>query len=206
MKVILMDDDELVCFALKTILEASNICVLAIGHHAKDALALYELHNPDIMIMDIRMGEMSGLDGAQMILDKHSDAKILFLTTFTDDEYIIRALRMGAKGYFLKQNYEGIAYSLQTIQQGQSVFGECIVSKIPGLLQSNYKSESNDYRLTSKEMDLVRCVADGLSNKEIAATLFLSEGTVRNYLSIVCDKLNVKNRTQLVIFYYQNLK
>lgn len=206
MNIILIDDDELVCFALKTILEAKSINVLGIGHSAKDAFQLYEMHRPDIVIMDIRMGKETGLDGAREILQVFPNAKILFLTTFSDDDYIIQALKMGAKGYFLKQNYEGIADSLLAIQQGKSVFGNDIMSRLPGLMKDNSKKMPTSFGLTDKEMELIACVSEGMSNKEIASTLYLSEGTVRNYLSAICDKLDINSRTQLVIFYYQNLR
>ena len=106
MNIIIVDDDKLVALSLKTILEAQpDIQVLAMGQNGEDAIQLYEEHSPDVLLMDIRMDTMNGLDAAKAILEQHPDAKILLLTTFSDDEYIIKAIQLGAKGYILKQAF-----------------------------------------------------------------------------------------------------
>lgn len=204
MRIILVDDDKLVCSSLKTILEVDQeIVVLGVGYNGKEAINLYRKLNPDILLMDIRMDTMSGLEAAEIILKEYPDAKVLFLTTFADDEYIIKALKIGAKGYILKQNFECIAPSLKAVHIGQNVFGQDIISKIPNLMNSGQKSLS-EFDIHEKELEIIQLVAEGLNNKEIAAKLFLSEGTVRNYLSVILEKLNVRDRTQLAIFYYRN--
>lgn len=206
MRVVIIDDDELICIALKTILSASKIEVAALGHSADDAVNLYFQHHPDIIILDIRMPGENGIEAAGKILARDGNARILFLTTFSDDEYIIQALRIGAKGYFLKQQYEGIVDSLYAIQQGQCVFGDMIASKFQELLHKKESSKELPCDLSEKELELIQHVAQGKSNREIALSLYLSEGTVRNYLSSICDKLNVKSRTQLVVYYYNHLR
>ena len=208
MKIIIIDDDSLVLNSLKTIVEASGeIEVLATGTSAEEAIKLYDSHRPDIMLMDIRMGKLTGIDAASKIINKNQDAKILFLTTFADDEYIISALKIGAKGYILKQHYESIVPALKTVSMGQSVFGDEIITKIPSILkESPSKKDYHDYGILEKEFDIIEHVAKGLSNKEIAAILFLSEGTVRNYISSILEKLSLRDRTQLVVFFYNNLK
>ena len=207
MRVILIDDDQLVAISLKTILEASpDMEVVATGNDGKDAIALYQEKNPDILLMDIQMKEMSGLDAAEIILKEDKDAKILFLTTFSDDEYIAKALNLGAKGYILKQDFEGIVSSLHAVYQGQSVFGGEIVHKIPVLMQSKESFDYSKYNINEKEQDIIEQVALGKSNREIAEALFLSEGTVRNYISTVLDKLSLRDRTQLAVFYYRNVR
>lgn len=114
MTILIIDDDRIVCSALKSILEAEGgFTVIAMGINYEDAVRLYEEHQPDILLMDIRMGKKTGLDAAETILKMNPDAKILFLTTFADEEYILRALQIGAKGYLLKQDYEAIAPSLR---------------------------------------------------------------------------------------------
>ncbi len=204
MNIIIVDDDKLVCSALKTIIEADDdIFVLAIGHNANEAIVLYEEHKPDIVLMDIRMGEKTGLDAASSIIEKNPNARILFLTTFADNEYIIRALKLGAKGYLLKQNFESIIPSLKAVYSGQNVYGEEIAAKLPNM-NTNMKSNLDSFDLTEREYDVIVQVAEGLSNKEIAETLFLSEGTVRNYISTILEKLNLRDRTQLAIFFYKN--
>lgn len=205
MKIVIVDDDKMITTSLKIILEASNeIEVAASGSDGKEALPLYETYQPDILLMDIRMNHMSGLDAAKQILQKYPNALILFLTTFSDDEYIIRALNLGAKGYLLKQDFENILPALKAVLSGQSVFGGEIVSKIPDLMNAKKSFDYEAYGITEKEGELIELVADGMSNKEIAARLYLSEGTVRNYLSVILEKLELRDRTQLAVFYYQH--
>lgn len=207
MKIVIVDDDNLVSLSLKTILEASGeVTVAEMGKDGKDAIALYEKHQPDVLLTDIRMDTMTGLEAAETILDKYPDAKILFLTTFSDDEYIVRALHLGAKGYILKQDFESLLPALKAVFNGQSVFGSEVVDKLPGFLNQQEKFDGSAFDITTKEMELIELVADGLSNKEIAEQLFLSEGTVRNYLSSILEKLELRDRTQLAVFYYKNLK
>jgi DNA-binding NarL/FixJ family response regulator len=147
---------------------------------------------------------MTGIEAAESIICKNTAAKILFLTTFSDDEYIIQALNIGAKGYILKQNFESILPAIKAVFSGQNVFGNEIVSKIPNLMNTVQIKDYSSFGITDKEFEIIENVAKGLSNKEISEELFLSEGTVRNYLSIILDKLNLRDRTQLAIFYYRN--
>lgn len=207
MKILVVDDDNLVSISLKTILEAGgNVEVLAIGNSGEEAIDLYEQYKPDILLMDIRMNGMTGLEAAEIILKKHPDALILFLTTFSDDEYVIRAINIGAKGYILKQDFAGIETALNTVMGGQSVLGNEIVSKLPSLMPSRAEADFEAYGLNKKEEEIIILIADGLSNKEISSRLFLSEGTVRNYISTILEKLELRDRTQLAVFYYQKLR
>lgn len=204
MKLIIVDDDKLVASSLKIILEASGQVEIAnLGYDGADAIRMYEEHRPDILLMDIRMQGMNGLEAAEMILSKYPEALILFLTTFSDDDYIIRALHIGVRGYLLKQDFESILPALQAVMSGQSVFGGEIISKIPGLMNSKQEFAYQEMGISEKEWNLTELVAQGLSNKEIAAKMYLSEGTVRNYLSAVLEKLELRDRTQLAAFYYQ---
>ena len=205
MKVLVVDDDKLICTALKTILESDEeITVVGMAHSGKDAVDLFNKLRPDIMLMDIRMNGMSGLEAGEIILKTDKNAKILFLTTFADDEYIVKALKMGAHRYILKQDFESIIPSLRAVHIGQFVFGKDIVSKIPSYMNNDIKISFSDFGINEKELEIITLVAEGLNNKEIAARLFLSEGTVRNYLSNILEKLNLRDRTQLAVFYYKN--
>lgn len=207
MKVLVVDDDRVVGISLKTILEAEpDITVPALGRDGTEAVALYKEHQPDILLMDIRMEGMNGLDAATAILTEYPAAKILFLTTFSDDEYIVRALRLGAKGYLLKQDFESIVPALHAVYGGQNVFGSEVVKKIPDILSTPKEPDVSELPLNEKEIDIMKLVAEGLNNKEIAQTLFLSEGTVRNYLSSTLEKLDLRDRTQLAIYYYKHVK
>lgn len=207
MKIVIVDDDRLVLTSLKTIVESSEeIDVVATGSSAEEAVELFDIHKPDIMLMDIRMGKLTGIDAARKIILSNPEAKILFLTTFADDEYIISALKIGAKGYILKQHYESIVPSLKAVNIGQNVFGDEIVSKLPSILkESSDKKSYHDFGILEKEFEIIKLVSQGFSNKEIANMLFLSEGTVRNYISSILEKLSLRDRTQLAIFYYNNL-
>ncbi len=205
MNIIIVDDDFLVTTALKTILEASGkVTVLATGTDGKDAVSLYQKYHPDIVLTDIQMKSTSGLEATEDILKENPNAKILLLTTFSDDEYIIKALKLGAKGYLLKTNYESILPALEAVESGQTVFGTEIISKIPDLLHTPPEFDYTSYQITEKEFSIITLVAQGYSNKEIASSLFLGEGTVRNYLSTILEKLNLRDRTQLAVFYYQH--
>lgn len=205
MKIVVIDDDKLVAVSLKTILEADGkIQVAAVGYDGTEAIALYEQHRPDVLLMDIRMQNMTGLEAAEKIIAAYHDAKILFLTTFSDDEYIVKALHMGVKGYILKQDFEGIAPALEAVYRGQTVFGGQVVDKLPGLLQEDSHFNYQQAGITEKEYEIIELVAQGMSNKEISEKTFLSEGTIRNYLSIILNKLELRDRTQLAVFFYQN--
>lgn len=206
MNIIMIDDDPLVSLSLKTILETDpDIQIAAIGKDGKEAFALYEEHKPDILLMDIRMKEMTGLEAGEQILEQFPDAKILYLTTFSDDEYIIKALHIGAKGYILKQAFTSIAPALHAVERGQSVFDGQVVTKLPHLMKST-SGTTLPPDVTAKEYELIKLVAQGLNNHEIAEHMFLSEGTIRNYLSGLLDKLSLRDRTQLAIYYYVNLQ
>ena len=205
MRILIVDDDRLVAMSLKTIVEAeADIEVLATGSSGAEAISLYDEFMPDVLLMDIRMADMTGLEAGEQILEKHRDAKILYLTTFNDDEYIVKALSIGAKGYIIKQDFDSIVPALRTVYGGQSVFGSEVTSKLPELISEKAEFDYEKFGLTKQEYEIVECVARGLSNKEIAAELFLSEGTVRNYLSTILSKLDLRDRTNLAIFYYKN--
>lgn len=205
MRILIVDDDKLVSTSLKTILESdSEIEVIGTGSNGKEAILLYDALQPDILLMDIRMNTLTGLEAADTILNKYPSAKILFLTTFADDEYIIKALKIGAKGYILKQNFESITPSIKAVFSGQTVFGEDIMTKIPTLFNSNSNFDFEKYDITEREIKIIKLIADGLSNKEIGSTLFISDGTVRNNISVILEKLSLRDRTQIAIFYYKN--
>lgn len=205
MKLVVIDDDKLVCLSLKTILQADpDILVAATGYSGEEAVTLYQTHLPDILLMDIQMKGMGGLAAAEQILSEYPDARILFLTTFSDNEYIIKALGMGTKGYLIKQDIDALLPALKAVMSGQNVFGDEIVTRIPELMHQKAAFCPEKFRLSPREGEIIELVAKGLNNKEIADTLFLSEGTVRNYLSALLDKLSLRDRTQLAIFYYRN--
>ena len=207
MNIIIVDDDVLVAESLKIILDAEeDFNIQSVGHDGTDAVRLYNEYMPDVLLMDIRMENMNGLDAAKEILSKCPNANILLLTTFSDDEYIVKALQYGAKGYILKQDYANIVPAIRAVYAGQTVFGNEITSKLPTLL--NQKSASFTYEekgISAHEYSIIELISKGYNNKEIAETLFLSEGTVRNYISNILEKLELRDRTQIAVFYYSGM-
>jgi len=206
MRVLIVDDDNLVAMSLKTILSSDpEIEVAGTGSSGDEAMELYNKTKPDVLLMDIRMNGMTGLEAGAKILEKNRDAKILYLTTFNDDEYIIKAISIGAKGYIIKQDFESIIPAVKSVYKGQSVFGNDITEKLPDMINKKKEFDFEKYGITPQEKEIIEEVANGLSNKEIADKLYLSEGTVRNYLSNVLRKLDLRDRTNLAIFYYQKM-
>lgn len=199
MNIIIVDDDALVVSALTTIVESSGHTIIATGSSGREAVRLFEAHRPDLLMTDIRMDDMTGLEASKIILEKFEDANILLITTFKDDEYISEALKFGCKGYLLKDNFTGIIPAVQAIEAGNMVFDSNIVKSL-----SAVSSRKNLKELSDREQDILALVAEGLNNKEIAAQLFLSEGTVRNYISQMLGKLDLRDRTQLAVYYYKN--
>lgn len=207
MRIIVIDDDKLVASSLKTILEnTGKISVEAIGGSGTEAIDLYRKLKPEVVLMDIRMGGMDGIEAGETILKDDPEAKILYLTTFADDEYIIKALKMGAKGYILKQDFESIAPALGSVINGQSVFGDRIMNRLPEMIKSKGSFDFSAHGISVKEKEILELVAAGYSNKEIAGKLFLGEGTVRNYISSLLEKLGLRDRTQLAVYYYTEIK
>jgi len=205
-KIIIIDDDSFICASLKTILQADpDIEVSAVGQSGEEAVALYENLRPDVLLMDIRMGALDGIAAGERILKSHPEAKVLFLTTFSDDEYIAGVLRMGAKGYLIKQNAESLAPAIKAVMSGQSVFGGEITSKLNSFIGASGKASPDFSRhgISLREMEVIELVAKGQNNKEIADALYLGEGTVRNYLSVILEKLGLRDRTQLAVFYHE---
>ena len=188
LRVCVVDDDPFVTASLATILSAEpDIVVAGEGHDGEEAVALFERERPDVLLMDIQMPGVGGLEAAERILAAHPEARVVFLTTFSDDEYIVRALRLGAKGYLIKQEVLGRVDALMR--------GAVPPAPEPARLEA----------LTERERAIVGLVAEGLDNKEIAARLYLSEGTVRNHISAILQKLALKNRTQLAIAFYRGV-
>lgn len=199
MRIVIVDDDPLVVSALSTIVGNSNYDVTATGTSGFDAVELYKKHQPDLLMTDIRMREKSGLEASKDILTDFPEAKILLITTFRDDEYIHEALNIGCKGYLLKDNLAGIIPAIEAVLSGNMVFDSNIVKSM-----SATSSHKDLTELSTRERDIIELVAEGQNNKEIAEHLYLSEGTVRNYISQMLTKLDLRDRTQLAVYYYKN--
>ncbi|MGN0346171.1 MAG: response regulator [Lachnospiraceae bacterium] len=207
MKIVIVDDDPLVSASLQIILEqhedAKVVQILNSGQEAIDWIR--GGNETDLMLLDIRMENINGLEAAEEILKINSQIKIIFLTTFLDDEYISKALSVGAYGYLLKQDCASLPAAVRAVAAGQKVYGSKIVEKLPDMLNRTNKFDFAAYDISRREQEVIQYVADGLSNKEIADKLYLGEGTVRNMVSTILSKLDLRDRTQLAIFYYQRV-
>ena len=212
-KVLIADDQQLIRESLRLYLEnEGEFCVTDIVDNGHEVLESIEKNVPDIILMDIRMPLLDGVECTNLVKQKNPLIKIIILTTFDDDEYVYNALKYGASGYLLKGiALDQLSEAIKTVYSGQAMINPDIASKV---LQLFYKmaNEGNSMiepskgeveNLTETEWKIVRAVSKGLSNKEIAGSLFLSEGTVRNYISTILDKLELRDRTQLAIWAVQ---
>ena len=221
MRVLIVDDDALVAQSLSTILSVEDdVEVVGLGCSGPEATERYRELTPDILLMDIQMPGGDGLSAAERILAEDAGARIVFLTTFSDDEYIVRALKMGARGYLIKQDVAQVAPALRSVMAGVCVLeGEVLersttmglggpaggeqAEEGPGPTAKDLRSTAFA-ALTDREYEVVEAVAEGLDNAEAAARLFMSEGTVRNHISAILAKLGLRNRTQVAVMYYRS--
>ncbi|WP_212746676.1 response regulator transcription factor [Ruoffia tabacinasalis] len=199
--VMIIDDDPIVVESLSLIIENGGYEVIITGYSAEEAIANYSIYKPDITLLDIRMQDKSGIDAASTILSEFPQAKILLVTTFEDSDFIQAALQLGCTGYILKQNIKSILPAIEAVLNNQTVLDNTIVNNVAqSVSQSNQEILSE---LTPRELDIYQAVAEGLNNKEIAEKFYLSEGTIRNYISQLLLKLELRDRTQLAISYYK---
>lgn len=207
LKVLIVDDEALIRESLKMILELEeDIEVVGVAKNGQEALEICEVKNTDVVLMDIRMPIMDGVLATKYIKQLNKNIKIIILTTFKDDEYIKQAIKNGAEGYILKsQETDGIIETIRMVYRGISVFEDEVAKCISSMLKTENKKNYRDFNLTDREFEILKLIGEGLSNKEIASKLFLSEGTVRNYITELLNKLNLRDRTQLAIFYLKNL-
>ena len=200
-KVLIADDQALIRESLQIILSAhADIEVVGTVGDGKEVLEKLHRVRPDVILMDIRMPVMDGVLCTKAVKEQYPDVKIIILTTFDDDEFIFSALKYGASGYILKGvSTEELHEAIQTVYRGGAMIN-------PNIAQSNFAitvTEENVEDMNRTEWKIIQQIGFGISNKEIAAKLFLSEGTVRNYLSGILAKLNLRDRTQLAIWAVQ---
>ena len=210
-KVLVAEDQELVRKSLEIILgNQDTIELIGAVSNGQEVIRFIRGSLPDIIIMDIRMPKMDGVTCTRIIKDQYPQVKIIILTTFDDDEYIFKALRDGASGYLLKGiSVDELITAIHKVYKGSAMINEDIASKVVNLFADIAKSklyievnELGKKDINTTEKKIITLVSQGLSNKEIAVELSLSEGTVRNYLSNILEKLNLRDRTQLVVYYY----
>ncbi|MCY6483432.1 response regulator transcription factor [Clostridium aestuarii] len=205
MKIIIADDDRLITDSLNLILEfEEDFEVVGIAANGEEAVKLCKKYCPDIVLMDVRMPVLDGVLATREIKSEQQNIKIIILTTFKDDEYISAAIKNGAEGYILKnQSSDSIIESIRTVYNGNGVFQSEVLSSIMSMIK-NDKKNLNKIKLSEREFGILTLIGEGLSNKEISQKLYLSEGTVRNYVTNLLEKLQLRDRTQLAIYYLKN--
>lgn len=211
-KIIIADDQELIRQSLQIILGMEkDIEVLDAVENGREVIRSVRKNKPDVILMDIRMPEMDGVVCTQIIKENYPEIKIIILTTFDDDEYVFNALKYGASGYLLKgTSTKELADAIRKVHQGTAMINGDIASKVVKLFsrmaQTNLTIQVDEQQTESlkpTEKQIVALVGRGMSNKEIAGKLSLSEGTVRNSLSVILSKLALRDRTQLAIWAVQ---
>lgn len=212
MKVLIADDIMILRQGLKAVLEQdSELEVVALAENGKEAFEKCKVYKPDVVLMDMRMPEYDGAYGIAAIKQQLPHVKVLVLTTFDDEETIEKALDSGADGYILKEmEDEKVIASVKSVCSGMSVFGDGVYRVMRNRMEKTAnkyqkdEAEQSEYHFTQRELDVIRLVAQGYDNKEIATDLFLAEGTVRNNISRVLEKLSLKDRTQLAVYAVKN--
>lgn len=208
-QVFLVDDEELLTESLEIILTIKGkMQVVGKARDGKEALSKLDYTSADIALVDLNMKGMGGIDLIPILKEKYPDMKILVLTTFYDDNYITAAISSGADGYLLKDSQEeNLINAINQILTGQSILDSKVMQILSRRMASSksdsyvkrYKDECLPKDLTSREIELCGLIAEGHTNSEIAKKLYISEGTVKNYMSSIYDKFNLHDRTQLAI-------
>ena len=203
-KLVIADDDALIRESLKIILSYDNdIEVVDTFENGKDLVNFILQNDIDIVLVDVRMPLINGVK-ATLEISKNAKTKVIILTTFDEDEYIREGIKNGAKGYLLKNTKpDKIIETIKLVNKGIAVIQEEILSKISNnLISSEDRKEKIDKSLfTVRELEVMKAISEGLNNKEISKKLFISEGTVKNYITSILQKTNLTHRTQIAIYY-----
>lgn len=207
-KLVIADDDALIRESLKIILSYDkDIEVIDTFENGKDLVNFILKNNIDIALVDVRMPLINGVK-ATLEISQNTKTKVIILTTFDEDEYIREGLKNGAKGYLLKNTKaDKIVETIKFVNKGIAVIQEEILSKISNnLISSEGRKEKIDKSLfTERELEVMKAISEGLNNKEISKKLFISEGTVKNYITSILQKTNLTHRTQIAIYYIKKL-
>ncbi len=198
-RVLIVDDQTVVCEGLRAILStAPSIEVVGTAHDGAAALDAIPATDPDLVLMDLKMPGMTGSQATRLIREKYPDTAVLILTTYDDDEWIFEAIRAGAAGYLLKDSRrDDILRSIEETVAGQSPVDPAVATKLLAYVRSGPTPQPQlTEHLSEREHDVLRLLAHGLSNADIAEQLHLAEGTVRNYVSTILSKLDAADRTQ----------
>lgn len=208
-KILLVDDQNLIRQGLRALLELEpDLEVVGEAENGREALDLIPQVRPDVVLMDMRMPVMDGAIATLEIQKHYTYVKVLVLTTFDDDEYVAAAMQNGAMGYLLKDTpSEELAAAIRAVQKGYTQLGPGIAQKLLTQFPSNPTTSNNSpvpppslSELTPREKEVLKLIANGASNREIAQSLYISEGTVKNYVTNILNRLGLRDRTQAAIF------
>jgi two-component system response regulator DevR len=210
-RIIIVDDHEVVRLGLKSLLDKyPQYEVVAEAGNANDAIREVENLEPDIVLMDIRLPGRSGIEACEQIKEKFPEIKVVMLTSYAEDEMLFSAIKAGASGYVLKQiNSEGLVQSLDAVARGEASLDPAVTQRVFQEVRKAVKEEeaASFSGLSQQEKMVLKLVSEGKTNRDIAKTLFLGEGTVRNYVSSILSKLNVNNRAEAAAYAVEhNLK
>lgn len=206
-KILIVDDEKLIREGLKIMLSTfDDIEVVDTAENGYKALEVCKNKDIDVVLMDIRMKDCDGVMGTRLIKEQFTKIKVIILTTFKDKEYIQDALKYGAFGYLLKDSSHQVIYEgIKTAYMGNMVVHPDVANEI--LSNNNYSlndKEIKRYDFSDKELQIIKYIAEGLTNKEISEKLYLSEGTIKNNITNILAKLNLRDRTQIAIFAFKN--
>jgi DNA-binding NarL/FixJ family response regulator len=202
-KILLAEDQSLVRQGLKMMIETDkDLKITGEASNGKEAIALCETHSFDLVILDIRMPEMTGLEAARIIRDRWPEMIVLMLTTFNDEEYALEALKYKVSGYLLKDGEaEELIRSIKSALDGGLVIEDHVAAKVmPTLMERNDERLETDDSLTKRELEIIACIGEGMNNEELAGELYLSIGTIKNHISSILNKLELRDRTQIAIY------
>ena len=211
-RILLVDDQKLIRQGIQTLLGMEpDLEVVGCADNGREALAAVERLQPDVVLMDVRMAELDGVAATRILTQRFPRIGVIILTTFDDDEYVFEGLKAGARGYLLKDvSSDDIAAAVRTVAAGQALIQPSITrkvvaefSRLAGSAGSALSAATDQTSLlqplTERERDVLRGLAHGLSNREIADKLVITEGTVKNHVSNILAKLDVRDRTQAVL-------
>ncbi len=210
-RILLVDDHEVVRVGLKALLDKHpNFEVIAEAASAREAVEKTKANKPDVVVMDIRLKGGSGIEACQEITEKFPDTKVIMLTSYAEDEMLFSAIRAGASGYVLKQiGSDDLVNAIEAIGRGEALLDPAVTQRVFQEVRKAAREEeaSAFAELTQQEMHVLQLVSEGRTNRQIAEMLFLGEGTVRNYVSSILSKLNVRNRAEAAAYAVEhNLK
>ncbi|GAB4500256.1 MAG: response regulator transcription factor [Anaerolineales bacterium] len=208
MKILLCDDQAVIRDGMEMLLQLEkDFQVIGTAQDGFEAIELASSKSPDLILMDLKMPGMNGIEATREIRKKHPDVKILVLTTYDDDEWVFDAIRAGASGYLLKDTpRQKIIEAIRGTMDGKSFVDPAVAGKLLHQVANNQTQPASILmgKLTERELDVLRLLAKGMTNTDIAATLHLSEGTVRNHVSAILEKLGVSDRTQAAVIAIQH--